>query len=85
MDVILSGKYTEPDGTELTGTEKLMATLFKIATDPDHKQCIQALRLIREMTGEDITPEQIKLMEKKMEQMDADIEYRKKATKEIGF
>lgn len=85
LDVILSGKYTEPDGTELTGTEKLMATLFKIATDPDHKQCIQALRLIREMTGEDITPEQIKLMEKKIEQMDADIEYRKKATKEIGF
>ena len=85
LDAILSGKYTEPDGTELTGTEKLMITLFTIAVDPCHKQCIQAMRLIREMTGEDITPEQMKLLDKKIEQMDAEIEYRKKATKEIGF
>ena len=85
LDALLNGTYTEPDGSELTGMEKLMATLFKIATDPDHKQCIQALRLIREMLGEDITPEQIRLLDKKIEQMDADIAYRKKATEEIGF
>ena len=85
LDALLNGTYEEPDGSKLTGMEKLMATLFKIATNPDHKQCIQALRLIREMLGEDITPEQMRLLDKKIEQMDADIAYRKKATEEIGF
>lgn len=85
MAAILSGTYEQDDGSKLTGQEMLLITLFKIATTPGHKQCISAIRLIREMTGEDMTPEQVKLFEKKIEQMDAEIAYRKKATEEIGF
>ena len=85
MAAILSGTYEQDDGTKLTGTEMMMATLFAIATNQYHKNCLGAARLIREIVGEDITPEQIKLLDKKIEQMDADIAYRKKATEEIGF
>lgn len=82
--LILNGTY-EDDGKKITGMDKIILTLFKIATDDSNRQCISAIRLLREMTGEDITAEQMKLMEKKLEQMDADIAYRKKATEEMGW
>ena len=82
---ILNGKYTDDDGKEITGMDKIILTLFKIATDESNRQCISAIRLLREMTGEDITSDQLKLMEKKIEQIDADIAYRKKATEEMGW
>lgn len=82
---ILNGKYVDIDGKEITGMEKIILTLFKIASDESNRQCISAIRLLREMTGEDISADQMKLMEKKLEQMDAEIAYRKKATEEIGF
>lgn len=82
---ILNGKYTDDDGKEITGMDKIILTLFKIATDESNRQCISAIRLLREMTGEDITADQLKLMEKKIEQIDADIAYRKKATEEMGW
>lgn len=82
---ILNGKYTDDDGKEITGMDKIILTLFKIATDEYNRQCISAIRLLREMTGEDITADQLKLMEKKIEQIDADIAYRKKATEEMGW
>ena len=82
---ILNGKYTDDDGKEITGMDKIILTLFKIATDESNRQCISAIRLLREMTGEDITADQLKLMEKKIEQIDADISYRKKATEEMGW
>lgn len=83
--LILNGTYEDADGKEITGMDKIILTLFKIATDDSNRQCISAIRLLREMTGEDITAEQLKMMEKKMEQMDADIAYRKKATEEMGW
>jgi hypothetical protein len=82
---ILNGKYTDDAGKEITGMDKIILTLFKIATDESNRQCISAIRLLREMTGEDITADQLKLMEKKIEQIDADIAYRKKATEEMGW
>lgn len=82
---ILNGTYTDDDGKEISGMDKMILTLFKIATDDSNRQCISAIRLLREMTGEDITADQLKLMEKKLEQMDADIAYRKKATEEMGW
>lgn len=82
---ILSGKYTDKDGNEQTGQDMIIATLFTIATTPDHKQCISAMRLLREISGDDITPEQAKLTQKKIEQLEAEIEYRKKATDELGY
>ena len=82
---ILDGTYKTDTGAEVTGTDAIMLTLFKIASDPDNRQCISAIRLLREMTVEDITAEQMRMFEKKMEQLDADIAYRKKATEEMGW
>ena len=82
---ILNGKYIDDDGKEISGMDKIILTLFSIATDANHKQCTSAIRLLREITGDDITADQMKLMEKKLEQLDADIAYRKKATEEMGW
>ena len=82
---ILNGTYTDEDGKEITGMDKIILTLFKIATDASNRQCTSAIRLLREITGDDITADQLKLMDKKLEQMDADIAYRKKATEQIGW
>ena len=82
---ILNGTYTDDDGKEITGMDKIVLTLFSIATDPHNKQCTSAIRLLREITGDDITADQMKLMKKKLEQIDADIAYRKKATEEMEW
>ena len=82
---VLNGTYTDDDGVERTGSEKLIITLFKLATTPSDKQCISAMRLLREISGDDVTPEQAKLMEKRIEQLEAEIAYRKKATEELGY
>ena len=41
--------YTDKDGNKLEGLDILAATLFKIATNPNHKQVITAQRLIFEL------------------------------------
>ena len=82
---ILDGTYTEEDGKKLNGMDILMTSLFSVAADPNHKQCIQAIRLIREILGEDIAPEQVKLIDKRIEQLDADIAYRKKQAEAIEW
>lgn len=41
--------YTDRDGNKLEGLDMLAATLFKIATNPNHKQVITAQRLIFEL------------------------------------
>ena len=82
---ILNGTYKCNDGEERTGSEMLINTLFQLATNPQDKQCISAMRLLREMTGDDVSPEQSKLTQKRIEQLEAEIEYRKKATDELGF
>lgn len=81
----LSGTYTDRDGEELTGQQLIIKTLFTLATNPEDKQCISAMRLLREISGDDVTPEQAKLTQKRIEQLEAEIEYRKKATDELGF
>ena len=82
---VLNGTYECNDGEARTGSEILINTLFKLATTPSDKQCISAMRLLREISGDDISPEQAKLNQKKLEQIEAEIEYRKKATDELGF
>ena len=82
---ILNGTYKDSEGNDVTGMDQIILTLFKIATDANNRQCTSAIRLLREITGDDITAEQQKLFEKKLEQMDADIAYRIKATEEMGW
>ena len=76
--------YTDKSGNKLEGIDVLSATLFKIASDPNHKQVIAAQRLIFELlemdkTAEDkkrikqalkIQEQEIKLNEKRIEQAD---------------
>ncbi len=76
--------YTDKNGNKLEGIDVLSATLFKIASDPNHKQVIAAQRLIFELlemdkTAEDkkrikqalkIQEQEIKLNEKRIEQAD---------------
>lgn len=76
--------YTDKGGQKLEGIDILSATLFKIASDPNHKQVIAAQRLIFELlemdkTAEDkkrikqalkIQEQEIKLNEKRIENMD---------------
>lgn len=74
IQAILNNTYQDKKGQEKSGAEILAITLFKIASDPKHKQCIQAQRLIYELSGQDKTPEDrkrikqaLKLQEKELE------------------
>lgn len=81
MQAILDGTYTTKDGEELEGIDMMTMTLFKVATDKDHKQCIQAQRLIYELTEMDKTADDkkrikqaLKLQEKELELMQKKID-----------
>ena len=83
---ILDGTYTDRNGTEKTGAEIAALALYKVATDPRHKQFVQAQRLLYELTGQDLSPEdkkriklslkaqekEIELLQKKIEQTEED-------------
>ena len=77
---ILDNTYTQGE-EERTGAEILAITLFEVATTPNHRQCIQAQRLIYELTGQDKTPEDrkrirqaLKLQQKELELMQKKID-----------
>ena len=81
LQEMMDETFTDKSGRELTGIEALSTTLFKIATDPKHKQVIQAQRLIYELTGMDKSEEDkkrikqaLKLQEKELELMQQKID-----------
>lgn len=82
---LLNGTYTDDDGKELTGYELMMAKLFKIATDETKRDCLSAMRLIREITGENITADEKRLLEKKIESLTAQIELSEAKKHDIEF
>ena len=55
---VMNRTYTDEDGKQLTGVEKLAVTLYRIAVDPSDKNCLSAMRLLIELYGEDMSPEQ---------------------------
>ena len=59
QDVLL-GTYKDKNGQEMTGQDILVLNLFKIATDIKNKQAIQAMRLLIELCGGDMSPEEKK-------------------------
>ena len=78
---MLDDTFTDKKGNTLQGIELLSATLFKIATDPHHKQVIQAQRLIYELTDMDKSVDEkkrlkqaLKLQEKELELMQQKID-----------
>lgn len=83
---IIDGTYDE-QGEKITGADKIALTLFKIASNPNHKQCIQAMRLIFEITGKlkssdetkrdklnnKLKEKEIELMQKRIDKLDEGI------------
>ena len=76
LQEMLDGTFTDKSGKTLQGIDAMSATLCKIATDPKHKQVIQAQRLIYELTDMDKSEDDkkrikqaLKLQEKELELM----------------
>ena len=70
---MLDNTYSDNSGKELSGAEIMALKLFKIATNEKDKQCIAAMKLILELTGQDKdaltdkkTKTEIKLLETKI-------------------
>lgn len=70
---MLDNTYSDNRGKELSGAEIMALKLFKIATNEKDKQCIAAMKLILELTGQDKdaltdkkTKTEIKLLETKI-------------------
>ena len=81
LQEMLDETCTDKTGVQLKGIDAMTATLFKIATDPKHKQVIQAQRLIYELTGMDKSEDDkkrikqaLKLQEKELELMQQKID-----------
>ena len=81
LQEMLDETFTDKTGVQLKGIDAMTATLFKIATDPKHKQVIQAQRLIYELTGMDKSEDDkkrikqaLKLQEKELELMQQKID-----------
>lgn len=84
---IIDGTYDDEQGEKITGADKIALTLFKIASNPNHKQCIQAMRLIFEITGKlkssdetkrdklnnKLKEKEIELMQKRIDKLDEGI------------
>ena len=49
---MLDNTYNDRDGKELSGAEVMALKLFKIATNEKDKNCIAAIKLIIELTGQ---------------------------------
>lgn len=78
VQAILDETYTDKNSNDKTGEEILAITLFKIASDSRHKQCISAQRLIYEITGQDKTAEDKKRIKLAIKQAEKDIELTQK-------
>lgn len=77
---IMNKTYTDNEYGELTGTEKLAVTLYKIATDPTDKNCLSAMRLLIELCGENVSPDEkkklkaeIDLLKSRKDKLDGDV------------
>lgn len=69
---VLNNEYTMKDGSTMTGAQAMVINLFKIATDPKNRQCIQATRLIFDLYGvKTQTREEKRLMNAQVELLEA--------------
>ena len=74
LQSILDETYIDENGDKFTGEDKLAMTLYKVATDTKHRQCIQAQRLIYELTGQDKTTEDRKRIKQALKLQEKEIE-----------
>ena len=71
---ILDGEYSDKSGTKKTGSEILILTLFKIATDPKNKQCISAAKTLIELTNQNKSNEEISKLIAEIDKIKAETE-----------
>lgn len=55
---VMNGMYKDKRGQDVSGAGVLALTLFSVATDKNNRQCIQAIRLMNELYGDGISPEE---------------------------
>ena len=82
---VLNMTYTDSKGNQKRGVEVIAANLLKIATDPKHRDCINAIKLVREILGENIDPEAVKQDKKKVELLESQIELNRKKAEDITW
>lgn len=46
---IIDGKYIDEEGAEITGAQRVALNLYQIALNPNHRQCVQAIRTLFEI------------------------------------
>ena len=69
---VLNNSYTMKDGSTMTGAQAMVINLFKIATDPKNRQCIQATKLIFDLYGvRSQTKEEMRLINAQVELLEA--------------
>ena len=71
---IMDMTYEGEEGSQMTGAETMAIALFAIATNPNNRNCIQAQRLIYELTGQDKTPEDRKRIKQALKMQEKELE-----------
>lgn len=74
VQAILDGTYTDDKGEGLSGCELIALKLFEIATDTQNKQCLSAIKLLCELSGQNKTPDDKKLFKAELDYLKARIE-----------
>lgn len=55
---ILNNSYTNKDGSTVSGVDALAVNLFQIAMDKKNKNCITAMKMLLDLYGENMSPEE---------------------------
>lgn len=65
---VISGTYTDEDGTILTGSELIGKRLAEVINDVNHKHWFDVIRLIVQITDSDKTEKELELLETQQQQ-----------------
>ena len=78
LEALMDGTYTTENGEKTDGIGFLASTLFKIATDPKHKQVIKAQQLIFELLDMDKGADDKKRIKQALKLQEQEIELNNK-------
>ncbi len=78
LEMLMDGTYTDDNGEKTDGIGFLASTLFKIATDPKHKQVIKAQQLIFELLDMDKGADDKKRIKQALKLQEQEIELNNK-------
>lgn len=74
IQMIMDETYEDEQGNKMTGAESMAIALYSIAINPNNRNCIQAQRLIYELTGQDKTPEDRKRIKQALKMQEKELE-----------